>query len=94
MKNSLLIEKAYLNGAFISSKKTFEVINPSTLKPVGSLPDLTVKDCQKFIDTAHKSWEVWKSTPVGERSKMLRNLYNLINEHKQELAENYDLREW
>ena len=87
MKNSLLIEKAYLNGAFISSDKTFEIINPSTLKAVGSLPDLTVKDCKKYIDTAYKAWESWKMVPVGERSKILRNLYNLINDHKQELAE-------
>lgn len=87
MKNSLLIEKAYLNGSFISSKETFDVINSSTLKPVGSLPNLTVKDCQKFIDTAYKAWDSWKNTPVGERSKVLRNLYNLINEHKEELAE-------
>ncbi len=87
MRNSLLIEKAYLNGSFISSDKTFDIINPSTLKAIGSLPDLTVKDCKKVIDAAHKAWELWKTTPVGERSKILRNLYNLINQYKNELAE-------
>lgn len=87
MKNYLLIEKAYLNGAFISSDKTFEVINPSTLKPIGQLPDLSVKEGKKFIQSAHRAWESWKNTAVGERATILRNLYNLINARKQELAE-------
>ncbi|QBR12432.1 NAD-dependent succinate-semialdehyde dehydrogenase [Sphingobacterium sp. CZ-2] len=87
MKNSLFIEKAYHNGSFLSSEKTFEVINPATLKPIGSLPDLTVKDCQKFIKTADKAWKSWKSTPVGERSKLVRRLFELINEHRDEIAE-------
>ncbi len=87
MKNSLFIEKAYHNGSFISSEKTFEVINPATLKPIGSLPDLTVKDCQKFIKTADKAWKSWKIIPVGERSKLVRRLFELINEHRDEMAE-------
>ncbi|MGJ1204064.1 NAD-dependent succinate-semialdehyde dehydrogenase [Sphingobacterium lactis] len=87
MKNSLLLQKAYLNGSFIDSKDTFTVINPSTQKAIGNLPDLTVKDCKKYIQTAHKAWQSWKDVPVGERAALLRKLYNLINEHKDELAE-------
>lgn len=87
MKNSLLIEKAYHNGSFVESDKTFEVINPSTLKSIGSLPDLTVKDCQKYIKTAHKAFKSWSTTPVGERCKIVRKLFNLINEHRDEMAE-------
>ena len=47
MKNSLFIQQAYLNGEFISSENTFEIINPSTNKSIGTLPNLTVEDCKE-----------------------------------------------
>ncbi len=87
MKNTLLIEKAYLNGAFITADKTFEIINPSTQKPVGVLPDLSVKDAKKYIKAAHEAWPTWRNTAVGERSRILRRLFDLINENRDELAE-------
>ena len=87
MKNTLLIEKAYFNGAFITADKTFEIINPSTQKPVGMLPDLSVKDAKKYIKAAHEAWLTWRSTAVGERSRILRRLFDLINERRDELAE-------
>jgi len=87
MKNTLLIEKAYLNGAFITADKTFEIINPSTQKPVGVLPDLSVKDAKKYIKAAHDAWPTWRNTAVGERSRILRRLFDLINENRDELAE-------
>ncbi|MVZ65461.1 succinate-semialdehyde dehydrogenase [Sphingobacterium sp. DK4209] len=87
MKNTLLIEKAYFNGTFITADKTFEIINPSTQKPIGRLPDLTVKDAKKFIKAANDAWSIWRDTPVGERSRILRKLFDLINERRDELAE-------
>ena len=87
MKNKLLIESAYINGKFITSKHTFDVINPATGKVIASLPDLKVADCSKAIDFADKAWKSWKNTTVVERSDILRKWYNLIQEHKDDLAE-------
>ena len=87
MKNKLLIENAYINGKFITSKHTFDVINPATGKIIASLPDLKVADCSKAIDAAHKAWKSWKNTTVVERSDIIRKWYNLIQEHKDDLAE-------
>ena len=87
MKNPLFIESAYLNGAFINSDKTFEIINPSTLKSIGKLPDLNVKDCQKYINASHKAWLSWKDTSIDYRSKILRKLFNLVNDNMDYLAE-------
>src|SRR5690606_27377853 len=87
MENRFLIENAFLNGEFIGAKQTFPVIDPATGDTIGRLPDLTVADCQRFIDVAYDAWQDWKSTTVVERSSVLRKLYVLVQEHAEELAQ-------
>lgn len=87
MANPLFIEQAYLNGKFVSSNNQFDVINPSTNKPIGSLPNLTVADCEQSIIDADKAWKKWKNVPLGERSTITRRLFDLINKNKEYLAE-------
>ncbi len=88
MNNKLYLENcAYINGEFIKRKTTFTVINPATLKPLGSIADLTVADCRKAIKSADKAWQKWRNTPVGERSNYVRRIFELINQHAQEFAE-------
>jgi len=87
MKNPLLINRAYINGKFITSKKTFDVVNPATGKTIAALPDLTVADCTKAIQAADKAWRSWKNTTISERCLIVRNWYNLIQQNKDLLAE-------
>lgn len=87
MKTSLFTEKAYINGKFVSGKKHFSIINPANGKSIGTVPDLTVAECKKAIDAAERNWEIWKETSVGERCKIVRSIFDLINKHKDELAE-------
>ncbi|QQT26866.1 NAD-dependent succinate-semialdehyde dehydrogenase [Sphingobacterium spiritivorum] len=87
MKNSLLINKAYINGKFISGTKTFDVINPATGKVIETLPDLSVKECTKAIVAAEKAWLSWRDVSAGERSALIRKWYELILENKKALAE-------
>jgi len=87
MRNSLFLEQAYLNGKFISSDKTFEIFNPATQKALGQLPDLSVADCYRYIQTAEQAWHLWKKESLGFRSQLIRKLNLLIEEHKNELAE-------
>lgn len=83
MKNSLLINKAYINGKFVSGTKTFDVINPATGKVIDALPDLSVKECAKAIVAAEKAWLSWRDVPAGERSALIRKWYELILENKK-----------
>jgi len=87
MKNPLFIEKVYINGEFISNDNTFEIINPSTNKSIGSLPNLTVSDCKKAIDAAQEAWLTWKNSTVGERCSIVRKIYEITLQYKNELAE-------
>ena len=87
MKNTLLIDSAYINGKFIKSKHTFDVVNPATGKVIASLPDLKVVDCTKAIMDADKAWKSWKNTTVLERCNIVRKWYDLIQHYKADLAE-------
>ncbi len=87
MKNTLLIDSAYINGKFIKSKHTFDVVNPATGKVIASLPDLKVVDCTKAIIDADKAWKSWKNTTVLERCNIVRKWYDLIQHYKDDLAE-------
>lgn len=87
MENSLFKENAFLNGEFIESSKKFPVINPATGTTLGQVPDLSTVDCRQFIIAAHTAWQTWKSTAVIERTKILIKLHQLIEEHRDELAE-------
>lgn len=87
MKNSLFIEKAFLAGKFVESTTSFEVINPATQKPIGRVPNLAVADCHQAITVADEAWKTWRNVPVGERSALVRQLFELIHQHRDELAE-------
>lgn len=79
-------QAAYINGKFITDRKTFDVINPATGDSIASVPDLTAADCKKAIDHAHQAWQAWRGTEVTQRSRTVRKWYDLIIAHKQELA--------
>lgn len=87
MNTELFIEKAYIDGRFVTGEKTFDVINPATGKVLGSVPDLSVADCKKAIAAANEAWPSWKQTPVGERANIVKKIFEIINLHKKELAE-------
>ncbi|KGE15583.1 NAD-dependent succinate-semialdehyde dehydrogenase [Sphingobacterium deserti] len=87
MTKTLFTEQAYIDGRFITGKTSFAVVNPATGESLGSVPDLTVEDTKKAIDAAEKAWMNWRNVPVGERCLVVRKIFDLINQHKDELAE-------
>lgn len=87
MNNPLFIEKAYLNGQFITHSNTFEVINPSNNKVIGSLPNLTKLDCKEALDAADKAWKTWREVPLDMRVTITKKLFELIHSNKENLAE-------
>src|SRR5690606_6084357 len=44
-------------------------------------------DCKNTIDAAQESWLIWKNTSVGERCAIVRRIYELTLQYKNELAE-------
>ncbi|MDX5435646.1 MAG: aldehyde dehydrogenase family protein, partial [Pontibacter sp.] len=87
-KKNLIIKDAYVNGAWVKalSGKTFEITNPATGELITAVPDLGVEDVRRAIDAADAAWPSYRDLTAKERSALLRRWFNLIMEHKEELA--------
>jgi succinate-semialdehyde dehydrogenase / glutarate-semialdehyde dehydrogenase len=87
-KISLVRSEAHVNGRWVKagSGKIFEVTNPATGGTIASVPDMDRSDVQLAIDAAHEVWPAYRNWTGKERSALLRKWYNLIIEHKEELA--------
>ncbi|WP_162054285.1 NAD-dependent succinate-semialdehyde dehydrogenase [Pontibacter pamirensis] len=87
-KSNLIRTEAYVNGAWqkAASGKTFEVTNPATGEVLAAVPDMNREDVRKAIDAADAAWPGYRDLTAKERSVILRNWFNLMMEHKEELA--------
>lgn len=85
--NHLILEESFINGEWIKGKNTFEVINPANNEVVSNVANLTIEDVKKAINSASTAWISWKETTAQHRGNILMKWFNLINEHKDELAE-------
>ncbi|MEH6306126.1 NAD-dependent succinate-semialdehyde dehydrogenase [Olivibacter sp. CPCC 100613] len=86
-RNKLINGAAFINGEQVLGKKTFDVVNPATGEAVISVTDLAAKDIEQAIDAAEVAWIPWKTTPVAERSTILKKWYDLLIKHAEEIAE-------
>lgn len=84
----LLKSQAYINGKWISAStcETFPVLNPVDKSVVNNVPDMNVTDSRTAIDAAAKAFESFQMTTAKERSDLLRNWYNLMVKHGEDLA--------
>ncbi|ELK48064.1 NAD-dependent succinate-semialdehyde dehydrogenase [Halobacillus sp. ACCC02827] len=76
-----------VNGKEWTSEKTIEVTNPYTLEVIDHVPDAGEKEAQEAVDAAHAAFLKWKKTTAYERAEFLMRWHQLIEAHKEELAE-------
>lgn len=86
--NRLILTQAYINGQWVvaGSGNTFDVTNPATGEVITAVPDMDREDVRKAIDAADAAWPAYRDLTGKERAGFMRNWYNLIMEHKEELA--------
>jgi succinate-semialdehyde dehydrogenase / glutarate-semialdehyde dehydrogenase len=90
LKNNILIKtEGFVNGQWVKagSGKTFTVTNPANGTNIAAVPDMDRQDVRQAIDAAHAAWPAYRDLTAKERSALLRNWFNMIKEHKKELAE-------
>lgn len=82
------IAKNWINGQWLSSKKIYDSINPSTYEVIGQYADATLQDAQSAIDAAkHAFYKTnWKNDR-HLRSKVLNELANAFESHMNELIQ-------
>ena len=85
---SLFKQKCFINGEWVNSDNgdTFDIINPSDLTVVGSMPNASKKETIRAIDAANNSWSDWKKLTGKDRSIIIRHWHELILENIDDLA--------
>lgn len=83
---ALLRQECYINGAWVSAIDSFEVIDPADGQLVGKVPSLGQVATRLTIAAAHAAWSGWKKLTAKERSVIMKRWYNLIVEHRDDLA--------
>jgi succinate-semialdehyde dehydrogenase/glutarate-semialdehyde dehydrogenase len=87
-RNNLIRTEGYINGKWVkaASGKTFDVTNPATGELVAAVTDMNREDVRQAIDAADAAWPAYRDLTAKERSALMRNWFNLLKEHKEELA--------
>lgn len=88
-KNSALIRSGpFVNGQWIksASTKTFKVIDPATEHVIAEFPDQTPQEVDYAIQVTADAFRKYKLTSPYERSRWLRNMYDLMMENVDDLA--------
>lgn len=85
---NLLRDLAYVNGKWTSAinKNMFPVYNPVDKSVITNVPDMNVEDTQTAVNAASVAFETFSKTTAKERSELLRNWYNLMVKHSDDLA--------
>ena len=84
---ALLKDKAYIDGTWVGSETTFDVLNPATGGLVATLPDLGVEETRTAIEAAEVAQKSWRALTAKERSVILKRWYELIMVNQEDLAQ-------
>ncbi|UBV41610.1 NAD-dependent succinate-semialdehyde dehydrogenase [Deinococcus taeanensis] len=78
--------RAYFDGAWRDTPRTFTVTHPGNGEPIGAVADCTPDDARRAIDAAERALREWRRVNPYKRGLILRRWYNLMLEHKEPLA--------
>lgn len=83
----LLLSKAYVDGEWTSGAGApISVDDPFTLEHIGEIPALSQAQVQAAVDGAERAFPAWARMPAKDRGAILRRWFELIIEHKEDLA--------
>jgi len=85
---ALFRQQAYVNGDWIDADSggTVPVSDPATGKNIGTVPDMGAAETRAAIEAANAAWPAWRAKTAKERGIILRRWYDLMMEHKDDLA--------
>jgi len=81
--------KNFINGEYIESlsKKWLDNYNPSNGEVYSQIANSNQDDVENAYQAANDAYKNWSNTTIGERSKILLKIADLIEENLVELAE-------
>jgi 1-pyrroline dehydrogenase len=81
--------KNYIGGEWVDSAagETMEVLNPATGEPIAEVPASTEEDANRAVEAAKAALPEWLDSTPRERSEILLQLADVIEENAEELAQ-------
>ncbi|PHQ56707.1 MAG: succinate-semialdehyde dehydrogenase (NADP(+)), partial [Porticoccus sp.] len=85
---SLLKYQAYIDGHWVSADngKTLTVTNPVDDSPLAEVASCGTEETRRMIEAANRAQPGWAATTAKQRATLLRDWYNLIIDHQEDLA--------
>src|SRR5699024_2918444 len=84
-------KQLFINGQFVNSAdgKTFETVNPATGDKLATVSEAGKEDVDAAVNAARKAFDSgpWSKISAAERSRLIYKLADLMEEHKEELAQ-------
>jgi betaine-aldehyde dehydrogenase len=81
----------YIDGRFVDAKaaRTIDVIDPSTLEVIATVPNGTGADVDAAVAAARRAFDdgPWRETTAQERGRVLFRIAAVVREHAAEWAE-------
>ena len=78
----------FINGVWCdaASGQTLDVVDPATGKTIKQIADAGVADGRAALDAAVGAAPAWAKTPPRERGELLRRTFDLVQQHKDDIA--------
>lgn len=79
--------KLLIDGKFVESPMTMEVVNPANEKVIATCPRATPELLDQAVGAAKRAFTKWRDTPLSDRAGVLRKLGERIDVRTEEIAQ-------
>ena len=86
--SNLFRQQALINGEWLDANngEVIDVTNPANGDKLGSVPKMGADETRAAIDAANRALPAWRALTAKERATILRNWFNLMMQHQDDLA--------
>tara|TARA_R110002167_G_scaffold56542_3_gene160376 strand:- start:20 stop:1501 length:1482 start_codon:yes stop_codon:yes gene_type:complete len=83
---NLVQTESFIGGAWQSGQDIIDVTDPATGQIIGSVARMSGGDAIAAVDAAEAAFPGWAGTLPQERTRIMRRWFELLCEHKEDLA--------
>ncbi|WP_189485916.1 NAD-dependent succinate-semialdehyde dehydrogenase [Asticcacaulis endophyticus] len=84
----LLRQQALIGGVWCDADAgmVINVDDPASLATIATVPDMGAGEAERAVTAAHAALSDWSALPAKTRAKLLRNWFDLIETHAEDIA--------
>ncbi|PZP53788.1 MAG: succinate-semialdehyde dehydrogenase (NADP(+)) [Micavibrio aeruginosavorus] len=86
MSVDLIKQQAYIDGEWVGTPSTFDVVNPATLEKIAHISNCGADEANAAVEAAARAFPLWKNKLASERAALLHKWKQLIIDNKEALA--------